>query len=231
MFLRAAIVMLVMLDLGAAGWWAFQPAARTQAPTSANAPTLRLLGEADGAPVAAPGDAAPAPAVAPLPVAPPTQDASDAVPAAAVCLRFGPFDATGARDAARAALSAAGVSAIPRETAPRKVRAWKVFLPAQATREAAVALADRLKAAGVKDLFVMTQGEEANTIALGRFSSEAGARRRQAELQGKGVQASAEPVGGTPGQAWLDARLPQGADRALLARLAPSQALDCATLP
>ena len=55
-------------------------------------------------------------------------------------------------------------------------------------------------------------------------------RRRQAELQGKGVQAQVEPVGGTPAQAWLDARLPAGADRAALARIARSQPLDCAQL-
>lgn len=73
-------------------------------------------------------------------------------------------------------------------------------------------------------------GEEANSIALGRFSSEAGARRRLEELQGKGVQARAEPVGGTPAQAWLDARLPAEVAPASLARIAPSQPLDCAQL-
>ena len=76
----------------------------------------------------------------------------------------------------------------------------------------------------------MTQGADANSIALGRFSSETGARRRQAELRGKGVQAQVEPVGGTPAQAWLDARLPAEPDRSALARIARAQPLDCAQL-
>lgn len=225
MLVRAAIVMLVMLNLGAAGWWAFRPAARAPASASADVPTLHLVGE-PATTAAAPEPPAPSPAqetvAGPLPAG---------APAAAACLRFGPFADAGARDAARAALSTAGVPAAPHDAAPRNVRAWKVFLPAQPSHEAAVALAEKLKAAGVSDLFVMTQGDDANSIALGRFSGEAGARRRQAELQGKGVQARVEPVGGTPGQRWLDARLPQGADRAALARIAPSQARDCAAQP
>lgn len=240
MLLRAAIVILVMLNLGAAGWWLFQPVPAAGATTAAAAPGLWLLREA--APAAtAPASTTPSPAVAPpirpaapavtVAATPPAPSASTAAAEQApVCLRFGPFADPAARTSARTALATAGVTATAFDERARGVRGWKVFLPAQPSREAAVALAERLKAAGVADLFVMAQGADANSIALGRFSSETGARRRQAELQGKGVQAQVEPVGGTPAQAWLDARLPAGADRAALARIARSQPLDCAQL-
>ena len=233
MLLRAAIVMLLMLNLGAAGWWLFQPPARATAIADAT-PSLRLLQErnAGRAPTASvPAPAAPALDMPPAPTAP-AQVAPVPSPAtgAPVCLRFGPFADGAARNAAGSALGRLGATALSPHDAPaRGARGWKVFLPAQPSREAAQALAKQLEAAGVRDLFVMAQGEEANSIALGRFSTEAGARRRQAELQAKGVQARAEPVGGTPAQAWLDARLPATADPAALARIAPSRAVDCAT--
>lgn len=242
MLLRAAIVILVMLNLGAAGWWLFQPAPGVAAGTAAAAPGLRLLKEApapsppavaataDAAAAPSPSAAAAPPAAAGTPVVQPVPAVPIAAEQAAACLRFGPFADPAARNSARAALAASGVTATAFDERARGVRGWKVFLPAQPSREAAVALAERLKAGGVADLFVMTQGADANSIALGRFSSETGARRRQAELQGKGVQAQVEPVGGTPAQAWLDARLPPTADRAVLARIARSQPLDCAQL-
>ena len=241
MLLRAAIVILVMLNLGAAGWWLFQPQPGVAAELSASTPGLRLLKEASPPSAARARDAAaaaPSPAAAAaLPAAPPGMDAAALPPAApsaveqpAVCLRFGPFADPAARNSARAALAAAGVAATAFDERARGVRGWKVFLPAQPSREAAVATAERLKAAGVADLFVMTEGADANSIALGRFSSETGARKRQAELRDKGVQAQVEPVGGTPAQAWLDARLPGAVDRAALARIARSQPLDCAQM-
>lgn len=245
MLLRAAIVILVMLNLGAAGWWLFQPVPGAAVAATAPTPGLRLLREAPPA-VARPAEAAPV--AAPAMLSPATADAAASTPQAQAstaaapaalaapadrapaCVRFGPFPDPAARTAARAALAAAGVVALAYDERARGVRGWRVFLPAQPSRAAAVALAERLKAAGIGDLFVMTQGVDANSIALGRFSSETGARRRQAELRGKGVQAQVEPVGGTPARAWLDARLPATADRNALARIAHSQPLDCAQL-
>ena len=233
MLLRATIVMLVMLNLGAALWWAsgpHAPPARAQAATS-QAPTLRLLHEAVPTPAQAPAS----------PVAPVVEGedalaaAEDAVAppsapvAAPVCRSFGPFADADAAERARAALAAAGVQATPREVAARAVRGWKVAMPPFASREDAVAMAERLRAAGVSDLYVMGEGPEANGIALGRYGSEDAARRRQADLGSKGFQAQAEPLGG-PAQAWLDARLPPTVDAPALARIAGSRALDCARL-
>ena len=149
---------------------------------------------------------------------------------AAVCLRFGPFADGPARDAARNALSAAGVAAVTRDSPARSARGWKVAMPPMASREEAVAMAERIKAAGISDLYVMNEGADANSIALGRFGGEDAARRREAELRGKGFAAQATPLGDTPSQAWLDARLPTAVNPASLAAIAPSRGIDCTTL-
>lgn len=233
MLLRATIVILVMLNLGAAAWWLLRPvvASATDAQaTAADAPGLRLVNE----PVTsgAPTNASAAPAT-PFPATSPAQPEVTTVQASTtseVCLRFGPFAETTARDAARTALSAAGVVAMARDIPARSARGWKVAMPALASREEAVAVAERIKAAGINDLYVMNEGADANSIALGRFGGEDAARRREAELRGKGFAAQATPLGDTAAQAWLDARLPATANRAAATAVAPSRAIDCATL-
>ena len=233
MLLRATIVILVMLNLGAAAWWLLRPvvASATEVhAVAADAPRLRLVGEPVVAVSPQPVQGASA---APLPATPPAQAGVATVPAsttAEVCLRFGPFAEASARDAARAALSAAGVSAVTRDSPARSARGWKVAMPPLASREEAVAMAERIKAAGISDLYVMNEGADANSIALGRFGSEDAARRREAELRGKGFAAQATPLGDTPAQAWLDARLPATANRAAVTTIAPSRGIDCATL-
>lgn len=226
MLLRAAIVFLLVLNIGIAAWWISggnDAPGPTAAPAPANVPGLRLVSEI---PVAKPVDA-PSP---PTAVSATTVQAPGETVAVAQCLRFGPFADGPARDAARAALSAAGVAAIPQDTAARSGRGWKVHVPSFASREEARAMGERIKAAGISDWYVMNDGGDANSIALGRYGSEEAARRREAELQAKGIPALAEPLGDTAAQAWLDARLPANANRAALAAIAPSKPVDCASL-
>src|SRR5690606_29583352 len=155
-----------------------------------------------------------------------------AQPATAPGLRLAPCADAPARDAVRATLAAAGLSAIARETPARAGRGWKVWMPPLDSREAASAMAERIKAAGVTDLYVLSQGGDANGIALGRFGGEEAARRREAELHAKGFTgARAVALDGAPAQAWLDARLPGDAHHSAIAGVAPSRAIDCAGLP
>lgn len=226
MLLRAAIVFLLVLNIGIAAWWISGGNAMpgpVPASMPANMPGLRLVSE-----IPAPRRvAAPSPAVV-------ASTATVQVPAQAVaaeqCLRFGPFADGPAREAARAALSAAGVAAVPKDTPARSGRGWKVHIPSFASREEAKAMGARIKAAGISDWYVMNDGGDANSIALGRYGSEEAARRREAELTAKGIPAQAEPLGDTTAQAWLDARLPAAANRAALAAIAPSKPVDCAGL-
>ena len=232
MLLRATLVILAMLNLGAALWWisGAQGAVAPPAAVTADAPQLRLLHEAVPAPVETTTPAQPMPAAAEPSSGSGVAGARMDVPAAPMCLRFGPFADAAASQAAGGALARVGVRTIARQTPARATRGWKVATSPFASREAAVAVAERLRAAGVSDLYVMGEGPDANSIALGRYGSEDAARRRQADLRGKGVEAIAQPLGGGPMQEWLDARLPAGTDPASLPQVAPARALDCATL-
>jgi cell division septation protein DedD len=229
MLLRAAIVFLLVLNLGIAAWW-ISGGNRQSAPIGAQAPTdvprLRLVGETAAVPAAAPAVRAAAGSSAPVAGASPTAMTA----AVGQCLRYGPFADAAARAAANAALSSAGVTAVPRDTASGPSRGWKVHVQAFASRAEADAMGERIRAAGISDWYVMSEGDAANSVALGRYGSEAAARRREAELKAKGIPAVAEAVGGSAAQAWLEARLPANADRAALAAVAPSESIDCATL-
>ena len=234
MVARMLLVWLLVLNLGVAAWWTLHraPAPSAAAALDPSVPTLELVTRSDtrvaatttpltdmpAAPVGTPAVAAPEPAA---PAQPPVQ----------VCASFGPYADAAAAAQARGLLQAAGAQVGLRQVgAVRAGRGYNVFLPPLASREAALAMAERLRAAGVADLYVMGAGPDANRIALGRYGSEEAARRRQADLRGKGFEASAEPVGGEPAQAWLDARLPDGIAPASLQRIAATRALDCATL-
>jgi hypothetical protein len=66
---------------------------------------------------------------------------------------------------------------------------WRVYLPRLPGAEAADAMAARIDAAGFSDYLVMRDGEDANTIALGRYSTRDAAQRRTASLQAAGFPA------------------------------------------
>ncbi|MFK3647204.1 SPOR domain-containing protein [Lysobacter enzymogenes] len=120
------------------------------------------------------------------------------------CFSVGPFADADAASAARAKLTPLAQKVSSRTLAGgSNSRGWRVYLPA-ANAEAAQAAAQRIRAAGFSDLFVMS-GAEANAIALGRFRSEESARRRGDELAAKGFAVKVEALGESGGQLWLDA--------------------------
>ena len=105
-----------------------------------------------------------------------------------------------------------------------------MFLPALPTRDEARALGERIKAAGISDWYVMNEGDQANSIALGRYGSEDAARRREADLRAKGFAAQAAPLGNRAPQWWLDARMAGGVTPAAWAAIAPSSQVACTGL-
>ena len=177
MFLRALIVLLVVVNLGVAAWWATRaPPAAPAAPVAPEGvPRLQLLREA-------PRPARPAPVVA-----------TPAVPAR--CFRFGPFATPAALRRAYARVLPQVLDADSREEASGAASGWRVYMPPLPSRAEAQAVVDRLTAAGIDDLMLVRDGAEANGIALGRYSSESGARRRQAALAAAGFTAQAAPLG------------------------------------
>lgn len=188
MIVRLLLVVLAMLNLSAAAWWLFhRDAAPTAAPTASAIPALQLVDAAH----------APAAAAAPAPVD---------IPADAVCASFGPFADAASAEQARQQLRAQAIRVEARQVA-QAGRGYDVILP-----PADAALPERLKAAGIKDMFVIRDGSDAGGVALGHFGSPDGAQRRVAELQGKGFQPRIRPSG--QATFWLDTVAANGFDPA-----------------
>jgi hypothetical protein len=250
---RALIVLLVILNLGVALWWATRadPPPPVDAPLPAGVEPLRLLGEA------APGVAPPAATAAPAPtgdadapddagadgagdavvaaadVAPAAPQAPEA-PAPERCLRLGPF---GDADAARAAADAvrASVLRLAVRGLPDTSRGWDVRMAGLADRAAADAMAARLVAAGFSDHYLLSPDADGRIdIALGRFSNEDGAQRQRNALREAGFEAVVLPLGDEGKlQHWLHVAIEAQADPGALRRAAGatrSARVDCATL-
>ncbi|ALN63029.1 sporulation related domain protein [Lysobacter antibioticus] len=159
------------------------------------------LDAASGTPPAAPPPTAATPTAAtPVPAVAET--------AKAQCFSIGPFADAAAADAARAKLQPLAQKLATRAQAgtSNPSRGWRVYLPPAASAEAAQATAQRIRAAGFSDLFVMGGGgADANGIALGRFRSEESARKRASSLSEAGFPARVEALGETVSATWIDA--------------------------
>ena len=177
MLARALLLSLLLMNLGVAAWWGLRtppPEVRPPA-TDAGVPALRLLSETeapDTGLVSADAEAVgqPAPAGAP----------------AQQCLQIGPFLTQADLRRAMGALTPAVARIQFRENRVLTNRGFWVFLPAQGTREAALAAARELAAQGLRDYYVVTAGDQENTISLGLFRDRANAEARQREVQGLG---------------------------------------------
>ena len=165
MLTRAAIVLLLVLNLGVAAWWLLHsaptPAASAQ---PIGAPRLQLLTEA-------------APAVTAQAVAAP---AKPAPPTAAPNIASTPAVAS-APAAASASMDCVGPDA--------GADGWRVQLPRLPDVAAAEAMAARIGAAGFSDYLVIRDGDDANAIALGRYATRDAAQRRTAALRAAGFPA------------------------------------------
>jgi len=243
MLARALVVLLLVLNLGVAAWWTLRapPAAAPDFVPPADVARLQLVSETKKAanapaPRVAPTTAPAAPAIAP-PAAPSTPVAS-AVPASAAsnarCYSIGPFANSAAASNAREVLMAVATRVVPREQrSGSSARGWRVYLPSMASLPEAQATAQRITAAGFNDYFIVRQGAEANSIALGRYRNEDSARRRADSLTAAGFAVRAEPLGeGGPSTVWLDLIAKPEFDpaRAEAAVQVPARELDCARI-
>lgn len=73
-----------------------------------------------------------------------------------------------------------------RERAHTVSRGHAVFLPAFPSRAEALAAARRLAAQGIRDAYVVTSGEQENTLSLGLFRDPAAAERRRQQVEALG---------------------------------------------
>ncbi|MBE2210045.1 MAG: hypothetical protein IAE66_00460 [Xanthomonadaceae bacterium] len=232
MIARMLLVLLLVMNLGVAAWWALHrpappPAA---APPDTAVPTLELMRASDAASTANVAAVAAGPASPVEATSTPNPATTIATPAAMVCARFGPYPDEASVQAARGQLAMPGVQASVRSAGGANVRGYNVVMPPLPDREAALAMAGRLRAAGFNDLIVLGDGASTNGIALGRFGAEENARRHQTELQAKGFATQVQPIGDAAVSYWLDVRAPAGFDaNAQRARVGATrvQARDC----
>lgn len=152
----------------------------------------------------------PAASIAPPQVALAASAAPPQVSPQTVCATLGPFTTAADMRAAMQALTPRVARIQYREEPVRRSRGYWVFLPAAASREAALAAARELAAKGIADYYVVTAGDTQNMISLGLFNDPANARKRVAQLQALGFAARSEQRVDTENAYWIDFAAPAG---------------------
>jgi hypothetical protein len=197
--LRALVLLLVCMNVGVALWWGLHrdPVAQPLPASDRGVGSLTLLRETERSPL---------PAAAELETAPaPLEDMT-------VCLSLGPFQTPSDLRGAMGRLMPQVGRIQFRELPATALRGYRVFLPAADSRAAALASARALAARGLRDYYVVTAGEQQNTVSLGLFRDLENARRRQAEVAALGYAASLEPRTEAVPQWWVDIAAPPGFD-------------------
>jgi hypothetical protein len=197
--LRAVLLLLVCMNAGVGLWWAWhrEPAHQPLPAREPGVASLTLLRETErsGLPAAAELDAAPEP-LADMPV----------------CLSIGPFETPADLRAAMGRLMPEVGRIQFRELPATALRGYRVYLPAAPDRAQALTSARALAARGLRDYYVVTAGEQQNTVSLGLFRDLENARRRQAEVAALGYVATVEARTEQVPQWWVDIAAPEGFD-------------------
>ncbi|MGH8028393.1 MAG: SPOR domain-containing protein [Arenimonas sp.] len=197
--LRAIVLLLACMNVGVGLWWALHrdPVYQALPALEPGIAGLSLLRETERSslPAAAELDAAPAP-LADMPV----------------CLSIGPFETPADLRAAMGRLMPEVGKIQFRELPATALRGYRVFLPAAASRAAALTSARALAERGLRDYYVVTAGEQQNTVSLGLFRDLENAKRRQAEVAALGYAATVEARTEQMPQWWVDIAAPEGFD-------------------
>ncbi|MET3652840.1 SPOR domain-containing protein [Dyella japonica] len=220
MFLRLLFVLLIALNIAVGAWLLLgQDDVHGRAATDAGVPELHLLSERPPAPSSAPAPATPATSMA---AATPTSPASSAAPVAQApvpvpalpsppsrpntytCMALGPFATQTDMRNARAALSSQAARMRQRQEQTTQTTGWWVYLPGGGTRDKALELGRRLAAANVGEYFIVSSGDQSNTISLGLFKDPANARRRREQVVAAGFPAQMSERTESVAEYWLD---------------------------
>lgn len=126
------------------------------------------------------------------------------------CLTLGPFETEAdARAAAGRMQDAVLNREIRRSESEAEIGHW-VYLPAMPTRERALEMARDLSEAGLRDYYVVTAGDQENTISLGLYGERANAEGRLASIREMGFEAEMRPRTESVPRYWLDIAVPEG---------------------
>lgn len=200
MLLRSLLVLLACMNLGVATWWAAhrEPVPRPLPANEPDIPSLTLLAESDRARLAT--------------TAEPRENEPAPLSAGAVCQSLGPFaDAQSLRRAMDALLPK--VERIQfREVEAMSLHGYRVYLPAAANRAQALEAARLLTARGIADYYVVTAGDQENTVSLGIFRELDNATKRRDSVAALGFNAVLEPRTEPVRQWWIDLAAAAGFD-------------------
>ena len=199
MLLRALILLLACMNLGVAAWWLLHHEAQAR-PLPANEPgiaSLTLYSESDRAR---------------LPVPAAATNAAPALSTDAVCQSIGPFETSAALRRAMDALLPKVERIQYREVQALALNGYRVFLPAAANREQALAAARLLADRGIADYYVVTAGDQENTVSLGIFRELDNATKRRDSVAALGFNAVVDPRTEPVRQWWIDLAAAPGFD-------------------
>jgi hypothetical protein len=174
MFVRMLLLLLLALNIGVGCWLYFAPeSAATQLPaTDAGVPKLVLLSEQEPATESNAAELAAAPE-------------SSADLRNDICASIGPFATQADMRGALNALTPLVNRVQYREAHATETRATGLP-PATSSREQALGIARQLSAKGVRDYYVVTAGDQQNTISLGLFRDRGNAEKRRNEVAALG---------------------------------------------
>jgi hypothetical protein len=195
MFLRLLFVLLSALNIAVGAWLLLgQPYARGGNPADPDVAELRLLSE-----VPKPDVVPPAPASVDAPVAERSSSAPDYR-----CVALGPFATPQDLRNARQVLAPLATRMRSRQEQASQASGWWVYLPAASTRAQALEQARQLAAKQIDDYFVVSSGDQPNTISLGLFKDPANARKRRDDVIAAGFPARMSERNESVPEYWLD---------------------------
>lgn len=196
MFLRLLFVLLSALNIAVGAWLLLgQPYARGGSASDPGVTELRLLSEL---PQTAPAPSTPATA------APPVADTATSSALSYSCVALGPFATPQDLRNARQALTAQATRMRSRQEQASQSGGWWVYLPAASSRAQALEQARQLGAHQISDYFVVSSGDQPNTVSLGLFKDPANARKRRDEVVAAGFPARMSERSESVPEYWLD---------------------------
>jgi len=200
MFLRLLFVMLIALNIAVGAWLLLgQPYSHGGSSTDPDVAELRLLSEMPEA-----TSVLPEPATSTTSVTPAVSPAAAPRNLSYSCLALGPFATPQDMRNARQALAAQTTRMRSRQEQTTQTSGWWVYLPAASSRAQALEVARRLSARNINDYFVVSSGDQPNTVSLGLFKDPANARKRRDEVAAAGFPARMSERTETVPQYWLD---------------------------
>lgn len=175
MFPRVLFLLLLALCIGGACWIAFAPknTVPVRPASDPGVPALVLLSERDGSTNAAHASAQ-------------SSVGTTQVSGTDICRSIGPFQTQSDMRATLNALTPLVKRIQYRDERATQSRGFWVFLAAMKSREEALGIARRLSEKGIRDYYVVTAGEQLNTISLGLFREQANAERRKTDIAAMG---------------------------------------------